>query len=449
MICFAFFTGGCSAYIYGPIWPDLTRLLEETPDTMKYGFMVRFASSAFGALSLNIILRYMNRTALLVTAQVVNLACTASIAFSTSYFMFLSINFVMGFFGAFGQTIMTVWTLELWSETTKLSAATQTLQLAYASSSLIAPLIARPYLKPTNESDTSNDLYGNSTTEDPRNVFYDRNEYKDIRIPLIIISGLLSISALALASTIRKQVKEEDEPKEDIEMKRRRASSVLAVVKAPPISTNKPSVNYKLDGVSPWTRNIVLALILLACFFITGYDTVTSNYLFTFLIRTHLKIPKSTAALINTAYGAASCVGLLIGIPINMRIKPEITVFFNLGCMIASSLTFCLFLNSSEAALWIAAVLYGYGISTAFANIIAILSKFVEFTDVIGSAVVLAGVAGAASFPPIIGGVIETKPIAMPILTILASMFCLIFMGLALVFVSLKTRVKDAVSFVL
>lgn len=100
----------------------------------------------------------------------------------------------MGFFEAFGQSIMTVWTVEIWSETTKQSAAMQTLQFAFAFSSLVVPLIARPFLVANNGSDQIGEVYVNATTEGNRNPLFDPNVYEGVRIPLFLISDLLALT---------------------------------------------------------------------------------------------------------------------------------------------------------------------------------------------------------------------------------------------------------------
>ena len=100
-------------------------------------------------------------------------------------------------------------------------------------------------------------------------------------------------------------------------------------------------------------------------------------------------------------------VGRLLAIPASARLAPAAIL---LGSLPLAVLAPCIVLLShgNSAALFVASVMAGLGISTGFANSVSLLSRYVLPDGKVQSLIQLAATAGSMTFPPGVALIAQT-----------------------------------------
>lgn len=145
IVLFSYFASGVPLFLFGPVWPELTLLLDSDGEAMKEGHMARLIGGLVGVITCTPLAWYINRPLLMVISLAVQ-AANIAIMPHTGYHWFLAHFASIGFMSAISSTLSMVWILELWACTSKLNITVQFAQLVFASSAFTCSTVVRPFL---------------------------------------------------------------------------------------------------------------------------------------------------------------------------------------------------------------------------------------------------------------------------------------------------------------
>lgn len=429
LVYFAYFTYGLMFFMWGPVLPDLLQVLGQTTDQQKLGFTVRFSVLTFCALFNSLLFKFVNRTLVLSLSLVCLGITTASVPYLSNYYLFMAVFVLAGVVTSTVLTVCTVWTVELWANTTKSQAAQQGLYLSISMGTLFAPLLAGPFLSATG------DLKGASTSATTASYEYNGNgtslnqafsSNSRIYIPLGLIGGMMIFSGILFIPFIRRK------PFSYSDNVNSHSRLDYEDITSNDNANADDQVKYELEGASKATVIIPVLLILATFGFIDCYDIMTSNYLYTMLIHTDLKLSQHSAVLIDAAYGAANIVGLAMAVIISLFVGPLICFYVNITLLISSCTIYYMFMNTSELALWLATLFLGLSIGPVYGNLTSLMSNLILVSNSIGSLVVVFSGVGD-SLAPYLAGYVAKDPlhfVRMNMLCVISAAVCITSMKL-------------------
>lgn len=382
---------GTACGVFGPAWPDLGIKLRLSDDQMKYGLTVRSVATILICAVSGFFLNRSNRELLYLLLLLVCSITLVLMPLLPSQAVFLILQFIFGIPAALIGVLGNVWILDIWRESEKgMVAANHGLQFAFGVGTLVAPLVVRPFLLDVPAGGGSNGTM--STTISPEPI-----EESQIQVPFYIIGGFVALVSLTIIPLIRfHREGYEEEVHEPGDLKVDASTDIQSIIKR-----------------SPKARLMVLAHAAAIFFFLEGMDLTNGSYFFTFLISTGLKVSKSQAAYIDSAYVAANTLAKLAGVLIGLRVKPVHVMLVNFGLLSVANIMFYLYMDSSESALLVASILQGAAFGTAWANLLALLSNYLTITNSVVTLIVVSDMISAAIYPIIIGGRITSYPIVL------------------------------------
>ena len=130
------------------------------------------------------------------------------------------------------------------------------------------------------------------------------------------------------------------------------------------------------------------------------------TWLYTYALQVPGLGPAAAANAVSLFWGSFTA-GRLLAIPASARLAPAAIL---LGSLPFAVLAPCIMLlaRGSSAALFVASVLAGLGISTGFANSVSLLSRYVLPDGKVQSLIQLAATAGSMTFPPGVALIAQT-----------------------------------------
>ena len=288
---------------------------------------------------------------------------TFLVPFARTLIFLLALFAVNGICLGFFEAGASVFMLQLWGK--EAASFIQALQLMYGVGSLIAPLIAQPFLVAMDRDALRVNL--NETEEE---IFHP--EKTTLIYPYSLLAGFMAFNAVFMLVIWISHPDTPDHPSRshedncsqttkhlgDIEEDKGRRKSEIEVQIQKPLTLDTSNYN-------KW-KILTIACVIVFMHIYFGLQVSFGSYLMTFAVHCDLKLSKRTGAYLTTLYWTMFSVTKLGAIFFVSRIGHEISILISLAVMMIGGVLL-LPLGSSDAAfLWAGVTLEGIGISSIF-----------------------------------------------------------------------------------
>jgi FHS family Na+ dependent glucose MFS transporter 1 len=319
--------------------------------------------------------------------------------FAQTLVFLLSLFAVNGICLGFFEAGASVFMLHLWGK--EAADFIQALQLMYGAGSLIAPLIAQPFLVAI-EKDF---ILVNGTEVE---IFHP--EMTKMIYPYSILAAFMAFNAVFLliiwivhpeTPDHPSRFEEEDETK-DQELKNQSYGSII-------IDAKTESIPSESSHTKVW-KVLIIFLVIIFMHITFGLQVSFGSYLMTFAVNSHMRLSKSIGAYLTTLYWTAFSLTKVAAIFFVNKLGHEVTILISLIMMMFGGALLVPFGDTDVTVLWIGVGLEGIGISSIFACVFGYMELYFPVTDLIGSLIAMSSVLGELSFPVIISHFIEADP---------------------------------------
>ncbi|CAG2103941.1 unnamed protein product [Medioppia subpectinata] len=388
------FAYGVTQGLIGPTLVDLKYMLNTTMNLISISLIFNNIGYLSGSLSMA--------------------ASSALIPDSPNLWTLYVFQYFSGLGAGIWDTANNVWLIEMWPHNSL--PVLQFSQFMWGLGSVIAPIIAKPYL--TGETNhtvvtptpvTYHALMADTiTTTTPAPVPVDRRAL--LRTPFLI-SGILQ-AFIPLVFLIMYFVRKYKSP--DERLKRKDSSENLLANDE--LDDNHHSVESEprdeTPGASTARKNAVLiALFSLFLAMYSSLEIAHFNYSPTYYQYTALRLSAQTAASILSTMCTSYTVGRCLSAFVALRVGPDVMISYHLLIIIAGMGV--LYYGSTVLELiWIGNIIIGFGFSAMYSAIIGLTARHCALTDTVSTVMVFTNGIVSAITPFILGPLIETNPFA-------------------------------------
>lgn len=294
----------------------------------------------------------------------------ASITFLTQFSLFLVWNLLVGITSGASISICESWILQIWGS--QCGPYMQALQFFRGLGYIIAPVLANPFL-------VSNGGIGLKEEELPNATLATLSEWYNqtntpihstsyntkIRTPYLLNAIMLAVGAIFLLCLyIYKRFSlSKDKPSKAISQIEILSNSALSLADSKCVQS-VVLADKKGDGQSVVmnrrAKYFGYAIVLLSSvFYLFFYEEVIVIFLPTFASKLNLRLSKSEASMLTTAFSLCNVIGKAVGVLLALKISYMLILYLNLFIMIGSLVVIILFANTSVTVLWIGVCLHG------------------------------------------------------------------------------------------
>lgn len=126
-----------------------------------------------------------------------------------------------------------------------------------------------------------------------------------------------------------------------------------------------------------------------------------------------LHMSESESAYLLSASMLSYTISRFLGIFLVHKVPPRAVLCVNMLLTLASNVLLITAAQSSLSVVWLTAVLFGVGFSTAYGCFSAYLERYLRVTDCVGAFVLVYGAGVAATYPLLIGVYIDKHPVIL------------------------------------
>jgi fucose permease len=174
---------------------------------------------------------------------------------------------------------------------------------------------------------------------------------------------------------------------------------------------------------SGWTL-VVLIGTAAFLFFDIGAEAAVATYIVTYIVRRELA-GETTATVVNSWFWVFMVVGRLIAIPVSMFVKSHYIIITSSILTCASTLIWLIFYKSF-AVLTVAMILYGLGMSVAFATGVLLAQYYIPISGRAGTVFVVGAACGEFIIPATLSQLFTvTKYMSLPTFMLGSAVVCL------------------------
>ncbi|XP_037522519.1 sodium-dependent glucose transporter 1A [Rhipicephalus sanguineus] len=341
-----------------------------------------------------------------VTVLMVPLCQVLLVAHFMVFFMGLSL-------GAFG-TGSNVWIINMWPEDS--SPALHIFHFAFAVGSLVAPLIARPFLSPGT---TSSVAPGNSThfPYEASNLGYDfepspsatgndtsKVSTSDAETPDYYGSGQSTVyyafaivSAfylfLVISMTLMYCIDKSD-------FRRQAARGAKS-------DGNGAVRNGKPEGDVRYSRISLALLSVYECVYV-ALECTTSQMLTTFAVKSSFS--KADASRVAAVYFTFFAASRLVAAIVALKVSSLLTLIFTHGILLTTAAVMTVWCSDNALVLWVGSAITGFGQGPVKAAIVAWTAEYITISNKMMSVVVVTGSIGNLAPALLVGQFIDRDP---------------------------------------
>ncbi|GIY75419.1 major facilitator superfamily domain-containing protein 4A [Caerostris extrusa] len=254
----------------------------------------------------------------------------------------------------------------------------QALHFMYGFGSLLAPLIASPFLDDYHETTSVNDSMSftcNTSTWDPVGLTVDTtniltwdsvgltgnisNGYQNDKFPSITYAYTI-IGIYAFVVTV--------------------AFFIVCIISPLDASGNKNEANKtKQNGFMFISMIVTLTFLLL--FFETGTEIGFAQMVTAYSVKGPLKLTAVVGSYITSAYWAAFTLSRFSSIFLAIKFSSLSVVVLDLTFFTAGTIVLLFWAGSKEWCLWLATILLGIGIASLYATVITWVERYIDITN--------------------------------------------------------------------
>lgn len=318
---------------------------------------------------------------------------TLSIGYLSRLWVLLTIFVLNGMCLGFFEAGSNVFILHLWGKET--AVFMQALHFMFGSGSLIAPLIAEPFLVKRNETLIKE---GIAVYDQATKLFY----------PYSVIAVLLAINAVVMFVVYRLF----PETEEHHSRKRRREEEESNKRQQEQQQVTQLQVQEDEKRVKSYKRWKVFVLVLTLFFMhiYLGLEISFGSFLMTFAVNSSLKLSKATGAHLTTLFWSTFTFIRVLTILVIGWAGNRGVILTSLTLVLSANALLTPFGDSNQLLLWLGVGMIGIGMSSVWACIFGYLEEFFPVTSVIGSLMIVSAVLGEFVFPVIISSFVKDFP---------------------------------------
>ncbi|KAI1288242.1 Major facilitator superfamily domain-containing protein 4B [Halotydeus destructor] len=392
--CFTYVTFGIGVSIFGPTLPGLTQQINSNQHDIAYALTARAAMYIFASLFFGKLFDVVNRQVGLVLGLCGCALTLGLVPICQSLTQLIANQVAYGATQAAVEVVLNAWVLELWKEDS--NPYMQTMHFSYALGSFIGPFICEPFLTST-------------AIIDP---FFKVSLFST---PFFIASAAAILSVLVqwylfLSIPYTAENRAMKTPRDDADI--------------------DSSDGHHVFSLPKYYFFVVVSLGAIVLCFEGGIEMNTFNYLATFIINTELKISESKAAIMNGVLNGGFMVSRFISIFLATRMKTINMLYMNLTIIMIGNVLIWTCANLSEAGLWLGVVTLGFGFSSSWPGVFALIEERINATNIVCAIFMSATMLHAAIGPLIEGKFIDKTPMIFVYLNFVSGVICCLAFGL-------------------
>ncbi|KAI1285827.1 Major facilitator superfamily domain-containing protein 4A [Halotydeus destructor] len=413
--CITFMVFSICFNVYGPMLPSLAKQIGSNQQELSYILAVRSLVSLFASLTIGKVYDHINRQIGLITGLAVITTTLVLVPLCKSFWQLMFVQLAVAPAGAAVEVAVNAWILELWKEES--NPYMQTLHFVFSLGTAIAPFICEPFLSNTASNTTSSTIETAVMTEtfaaNGTNTNHNSDGFNE-SMPFFIAAAGLVVAVLAqLYLYIAVSYKQEDRS----------------------INTVTEDEEELVDPINSETmaylpRSYFVMVVVWACLVISfegGTELNSFTYFTTFAINTKLSISPSKAAIMSGTLNGSFTVSRFISIFLATRMKVVTMLYMNLTIInIGNLLIWFSVYTSFELGLWIGVIFLGFGFSSSWPAVFAMVEQRINVTNVVCSILVSATVLLAVIDPLIEGRLIEKWPIVFAYINLGSGAICFV-----------------------
>ncbi len=139
----------------------------------------------------------------------------------------------------------------------------------------------------------------------------------------------------------------------------------------------------------------------------------TFQFFSKFAQNSDLSLSETEGAYVLTGMNAAYAAGRGIAIIAVFKIATQLILCGNIVLVIVANILLIGWAKSSLPVLWSSSIIFGLGFSSMYPSFCAYVERYLNFTNFIGSLMIVCGSGVAAIYPLIVGRFIENNPIVL------------------------------------
>lgn len=338
----------------------------------------------------------------------------------------------------------------------------QSLHFMFGTGSLIAPLIAVPFLANTDEDGDTGSINETMTITSTNSnlIELEKEIFYPEQVRLVYPYTILAIvSALSAAFTLLiwfyepettghpsrlPDLSNHHEPVPQEEVETNHVQLEVAVVPGEGESKQVDQEEEEEGNNHRQTRSYkcykVLTILLVMLFMHTylGLEISFGSYLTTFVVKSGLPLTKSDGAHITTTFWATFTLFRVLTVFYIEYVRTEANILASLVIILLANCFLVPFGDTSVPFLLTGVCLIGIGTSSVWASLFGYMEEFFPVTSFIGSLIVISAVTGEFVFPYVISNFIDHYPRIL----IWVTLFCSVSTSLLFLLIMLLCRVK-------
>ena len=404
---------GISMGIRGPTLQDLRQQVGVSVLLISYTLTVRAAGHCVGSFVTGFLYNKINfllsSSAVFIIAAVVTLL----VPLATSLTQLLVIFTIYGISFGYYDAGCNIFLLHLWG--TEVSAYMQGLQFMYGAGSLIAPLIAQPFLMRNLTESTEAIEATEGNTDDGEEIFHP----EDVRLiyPYGILSGIIAANGI-IFSLIWKFC-----PKTLAHATVKRSDDAGPV--NPQLKECSSLIRNRCSSCSSYTiwKGLAIFFIFLLMHNYLGIEISYGAFLSTYAFYCDLHLDPSVGAQLTTLFWLTfTLMKILTMVLVSKKLLSDFKIIFmSLLLMLVSNLLLIKLSSDSVTWLIIGITIQGIGQASIFGSIFSLMQKYFQVTSFIASGIAISCTIGEFTYPYLIGYYIKDLPQILLIVSLCTS----------------------------
>ncbi|XP_065916943.1 sodium-dependent glucose transporter 1A-like [Dysidea avara] len=405
LFCCSFFFLGDIVALLGPTLLDFAHHVSGSDNIIPVIFSVRSIGYLTGSIVGGILYdKYRNkRYAMLAASVVIAALATVLLPFSPTLYTLIPAMFLQGIPLGYLDNGVNILLLRLWDE--KSGPYMQALHFSYALGTVVAPLLARPFISHNAIPDIPTSHYCNPSRDDnttkcdniTRALFPNCTDSSESSLQFGWSYWISAIGMLIVAVPL-------------IYFagctKRRHPKLYTDIIEQRENTPSATKQNKNPDNVQHYKAFwiFIVSICTIFLFFYIGIEVTYGSFIFTFSVTyKELCFSKSKAALLNSVYWGSFTFGRLLGVGIAMLKVPTTAMIVAdfIGCMVTVVLINVL--HTGEIVIWIGSALMGLSIASIFPATLVLVDEHLEVTGRVTAILVNGAALGDMVLPLTVG----------------------------------------------
>ncbi|XP_077995953.1 sodium-dependent glucose transporter 1B-like [Glandiceps talaboti] len=174
---------------------------------------------------------------------------------------------------------------------------------------------------------------------------------------------------------------------------------------------------------NPGARRFRVILLLIVCaftFIYLGFETLYGGFLYSFAMKSDLPFTPVSAAYLNSAFWGSYAAFRFVAIFLTIKITPRTMLTMDVIGMLISSSLLAVFGNKSIEILWLASILLGISMASAYPSMLSWTEIYIKLTGKTTAAIVVAASSSDSLLPFVMGFMMTAFGIDVLMYTVLA-----------------------------